>query len=154
MSLPDFIALDGSPLPASRFAGKTLLIVNVASKCGLTLQYAGLQALAQEGIAREVEVVGVPCNQFGAQEPGTPAEIAEFCDTRYGVSFPLLVKQEVNGAGRSALYRFLVGSEAGGGHDIEWNFAKFVIGPDGQVRARFAPTTSPEDPALRAALGL
>ncbi len=154
MSLPDLVALDGSPLPASRFAGKTLLIVNVASKCGLTPQYTALQALAQEGIPRGIEVIGVPCNQFGAQEPGTPQEILEFCDTRFNVTFPLLQKQEVNGPGRSALYRALVGSEAGGGHDIEWNFAKFVVGPDGQVKARFAPTTSPEDPALRAALGL
>ena len=154
MSLPDLVALDGSPLPASRFAGKTLLIVNVASKCGLTPQYTALQALAQEGIPRGIEVIGVPCNQFGAQEPGTPQEILEFCDTRFNVTFPLLQKQEVNGPGRSALYRALVGSEAGGDHDIEWNFAKFVVGPDGQVKARFAPTTSPEDPALRAALGL
>lgn len=154
MSLPALTALDGSAVPAARLAGKTLLFVNVASKCGLTPQYTGLQALYEEAQARGVEVIGVPCNQFGGQEPGSAEEIAAFCDTRYNVTFPLLSKQDVNGPGRSELYRYLVGSPAGGGTDIEWNFGKFVVGPDGAVKARFAPTTSPTDPALRAALGL
>ncbi len=146
--------IDGKDTSLKAYEGKVLLIVNVASRCGNTPQYTQLQALHQEFAKHGLSVLGFPCNDFGAQEPGTPQEILEFCDTRFNVTFPLLQKQEVNGPGRSALYRALVGSEAGGGHDIEWNFAKFVVGPDGQVKARFAPTTSPEDPALRAALGL
>jgi glutathione peroxidase len=154
VSLPTLVRLDGSPLPPAQLDGKTLLIVNVASRCGLTPQYQALQALYQAHHEAGLVVVGVPCNQFAGQEPGSPDEIAAFCRTTYGVTFPLLEKQDVNGSQRSPLYRWLVDSQAGGGEDIEWNFAKFVVGPDGGVRARFAPTVAPDDPAVVAALGL
>ena len=159
MSLPDLVRLDGSPLPAAALRGRRILFVNVASRCGLTPQYEGLEALQRAhggegsgGFAGGFTVIGVPCNQFGRQEPGTAEEIQAFCSSSYGVTFPLLEKQEVNGPGRSALYRHLVGSEAGGGKDIEWNFAKFLVDGDGRVLARFAPTVPPEDPAIRAAI--
>ena len=151
-ALPDLVRLDGTPLPAAALAGKTVLFVNVASRCGLTPQYAALQALHEAHGDAGVVVVGVPCNQFAGQEPGTPEQIAAFCETTFGVTFPLLQKQEVNGPGRSALYRWLVGSEAGGGKDIEWNFAKFVVDPQGRVVARFAPTVAPDAPAVLASL--
>ncbi|MEZ4453709.1 MAG: glutathione peroxidase [Nannocystaceae bacterium] len=139
-------ALDGPPLTERDLVGRTVLFVNVASRCGLTPQYAGLVKLVEE--VRDDEgfrCVGVPCNQFGAQEPGSAAEIRTFCSTTYGVDFPLLAKQDVNGPDRSPLYRWLVGD----GPDIEWNFAKFVVGREGRVLQRFAPTVRPEDPALR-----
>ncbi|TNE87599.1 MAG: glutathione peroxidase [Deltaproteobacteria bacterium] len=144
-------ALDGSPF-ATDLTGKVVLFVNVASRCGLTPQYNGLQALAEEKRDDGLVIVGVPCNQFGAQEPGSADEIATFCSVTYGVDFPLLEKQDVNGAGRSPLYQWLVGSEAGGGKDIEWNFGKFLVGKDGAVLERFAPTVPPEDPSLRSAI--
>ena len=133
---------------AGPFAGKVVLFVNVASRCGLTPQYAGLEALWSELKGRDFLLVGVPCNQFGAQEPGTPEEITTFCETTFGVDFPLLAKQDVNGPGRSPLYRHLVGA----GGDIQWNFEKFLVGKDGAVLRRFSPTTAPADPGLRAAL--
>lgn len=140
--------LDGSPMSVDQLRGKTVLFVNVASKCGLTPQYEALQKLYQAHAEQGLVVVGVPCNQFGAQEPGKPEEIATFCKMNYGVTFPLLEKQEVNGPGRSPLYRWLIGSEAGGGADISWNFEKFVVGRDGAVLGRFSPRTAPNDPAL------
>jgi glutathione peroxidase len=142
-------ALDGAACPGATFAGKVVLVVNVASRCGLTPQYAGLERLAREWAERGVVVLGVPCNQFAGQEPGTAGEIAHFCSTTWGVTFPMLEKQEVNGPGRSELYRRLVGD----GPDIGWNFAKFLVGRTGEVVARFSPTTAPEDPALLHALG-
>jgi glutathione peroxidase-family protein len=144
--------LDGGVLPASDLAGKVTLFVNVASRCGLTPQYVGLQALHAAMEDRGLKLIGVPCNQFGAQEPGSPAEIATFCSTRYQVTFPLLAKQDVNGDGRSELYRFLLGSEAGGGKDISWNFEKLLVGKDGRVIGRFAPTVKPDAPELLAAI--
>ena len=147
----DLTALDGSPLSID-LVGQVVLFVNVASRCGLTPQYTGLQALHEEASAQGLVVVGVPCNQFGAQEPGTPEEIATFCSTTYGADFPLLEKQDVNGPGRSPLYQRLVSSAAGGGADIEWNFGKFLVGRDGTVIARFAPTVAPEDAGLRQAV--
>lgn len=144
--------LDGSALPAAALQGKVVLFVNVASMCGLTPQYKGLEALYDEKKSDGLVIVGVPCNQFGGQEPGAPAEIASFCQMNYGVSFPLLSKQDVNGTQRSPLYASLVGSAAGGGSDISWNFEKFLVGRDGKVLARFAPTTKPDDPKLRAAI--
>lgn len=140
--------LTGEELPAETYEGKTLLLVNVASACGLTPQYTGLVSLHQELAEQGASVIGIPCNQFGAQEPGTPAEIQNFCTTEYGVDFPLLEKQNVNGENRSPLYQHLVGS----GADIEWNFAKFVVDGNGKVVARFAPTVKPEDTSLREAL--
>lgn len=144
--------LDGSPLPSAELAGKVVLFVNVASKCGNTPQYAGLEALYKELSPRGLVIVGVPCNQFAGQEPGSPEEIASFCQMNYGVTFPLLEKQDVNGAAQSPLYQYLVHSAAGGGKDIGWNFEKFVVDRQGQVVARFAPKVSPDSPEVRAAL--
>lgn len=144
--------LDGTPLDRAAIDGQVVLYVNVASECGLTPQYEGLQALYESRQERGLVIVGVPCNQFGGQEPGGAEEIASFCKLNYGVDFPLLEKQEVNGEGRSPLYRYLVGSEAGGGKDIKWNFEKFVVGRDGAVLQRFAPTVAPDDEGLLAAL--
>lgn len=140
--------LDGKPLDPAVTAGKVVLYVNVASQCGNTPQYAGLQKVYDTYKERGLVIIGVPCNQFGGQEPGAPAEIQSFCKLNYGVSFPLLNKQDVNGPGRSELYRSLVSSPAGGGADIKWNFEKFLVGRDGEVKARFAPKVQPEDPAL------
>lgn len=149
--------LEGGPLPAEELAGKVVLFVNVASRCGLTPQYGALAALAQRYRDRGLVVVGAPCNQFAGQEPGNPQEIASFCAMTYGVDFPLLAKLEVNGANRHPLYRWLIASEAGAGKDIGWNFEKFLVGRDGQVVARFSPQTRPDAPeviaAIEAALG-
>jgi glutathione peroxidase len=147
-----FTRLDGSPLPASELAGKVLLVVNVASRCGLTPQYEGLVQLSKNYRDRGLIVVGVPCNQFLGQEPGTQGEIATFCSTTYGVDFPLLDKQDVNGASRSPLYQFLVGSQPGEGKDIAWNFEKFLVGKDGRVLRRFSPKTEPGSPEVIAAI--
>jgi glutathione peroxidase len=134
--------------------GGVTLVVNVASKCGLTPQYTGLEALHKEFAADGFSVVGVPCNQFGAQEPGSAEEITAFCSTSYGVTFPLTEKIEVNGAGRHALYSSLTSVADAEGHsgDIRWNFEKFLIGKDGKVIARFSPMVTPEDETLRAAI--
>ena len=140
--------IDGSVMPDEVLAGKAVLYVNVASKCGYTPQYEGLQALWTEYRDRGLVVVGVPCNQFLGQEPGDATEIQSFCKMNYGVDFPLLEKQDVNGKDRSALYRQLVSD----GPDVKWNFEKFVVGRDGQVKARFASAVEPGDPALRAAI--
>ncbi len=147
-------SLAGTPLPHAALEGKSVLVVNVASRCGLTPQYAKLVRLRAAYADRGVEVLGVPCNQFAGQEPGNAHEIQAFCSTTYGVDFPLLEKQDVNGANRSPLYRALIGSPAGGGKDIAWNFEKFVVGPAGQVLARFSPTVDPEAPEVLAALGI
>ena len=143
-------ALTGGPADLPQYAGKAVLVVNVASKCGLTPQYEGLQALADAYADRGLVVLGVPCNQFKGQEPGTADEIAEFCSTTYGVTFPLTEKVDVNGPGRHPLYSALVGTPDADGHtgDIRWNFEKFLIAPDGAVAARFGPQTVPQDPAV------
>ena len=127
--------------------GKTTLIVNVASRCGLTPQYEGLVKLQSDYEDRGFTVVGVPCNQFGEQEPGGPEEIVTFCSTTYGVDFPLTEKVEVNGEGRHELYQQLTShpDEKGQTGDIRWNFEKFLIGPDGQIVARFDPLIQPDD---------
>jgi len=148
----DLKALDGQPLPAQTLSGKAVLFVNVASRCGYTSQYAGLQQLYAQHKDKGLVVVGVPCNQFGGQEPGTAEEIKTFCSTRYSVEFPLLAKQDVNGAKRSSLYTWLVGSSAGRGQDIGWNFEKFVVDRQGEVVARFPSSTRPDSPELLAAL--
>jgi len=148
------IAIDGTALPDASIAGKVLLIVNVASYCGYTPQYAGLQTLSQRYRDRGLVVLGVPCNQFGSQEPGSAAEIRSFCSTRYGVDFPMLAKQDVNGPTRSPLYAFLVDSQVGGGRDISWNFEKFLVGRDGRVLARFGSPVVPLDPTVLAAVEL
>lgn len=147
-----FTRLDGTPLPAEELEGKAILFVNVASRCGLTPQYEGLVKLNTKYKERGFVVVGAPCNQFLGQEPGSEAEIASFCSATYGVDFPLLEKQDVNGAKRSPLYQFLVGSEASGGADIGWNFEKFLVGRDGTVLKRFSPKTVPEAPEVVSAI--
>jgi glutathione peroxidase len=141
-------ALDGVELPLSRFVDQVVLVVNVASQCGLTPQYEGLERLQQRFEARGFSVLGVPCNQFAGQEPGSEAEIQAFCSTRYGVSFPLTEKLSVNGEQRHPVYRLLVGEGAEFPGDITWNFEKFLVGRDGRVLARFSPRTAPEDPAV------
>jgi glutathione peroxidase len=146
--------LAGQPASLGDLSGRTLLVVNVASKCGLTPQYEGLERLHEQYGDRGFSVVGFPCNQFGGQEPGTAGEIAEFCSATYGVSFPLFEKIEVNGPGRHPVYEELtaVPDADGEAGDIQWNFEKFLVGPDGTVIARFRPRTDPEDPDLVAAI--
>lgn len=145
--------LDGNAASLADYRGKAVLVVNVASKCGLTPQYTGLQALHERYAARGFSVLGFPCNQFGAQEPGTAEQISDFCSTNYGVTFPLFEKLAVNGPDRHPLYVELtqVADGAGKAGDIEWNFEKFLITPRGEV-TRFRPKTKPEDPALVSAI--
>ncbi|AVT33744.1 MULTISPECIES: glutathione peroxidase [unclassified Plantactinospora] len=137
-----------------QFRGNAMLVVNLASKCGLTPQYAGLQALHQRYADRGLTVLGVPSNQFADQEPGTPAEIAEFARSTFGATFPMTEKIDVNGPGRHPLYAALVDTPDPEGHsgDVRWNFEKFLVGPDGKVVARFAPQVEPESPEITAAV--
>lgn len=146
--------ITGESQSLGEYDGKVLLLVNVASKCGLTPHYKGLQKLYDEYSDRGLEVLGFPCNQFGAQEPGSEADIQEFCTTNYSVSFPMFSKLEVNGPGRDPLYGWLTSQDTqpDGPGDIKWNFAKFLVGRDGQVIARFSPTVEPEAAELKAAL--
>ena len=146
--------LDGTPTSLGEYRGTALLLVNVASKCGLTPQYAGLEKLHENYADRGFAVLGFPCNQFAGQEPGTPEEIATFCSTSYGVTFPLFAKLEVNGAGRHPLYAELTRAPDATGEagDVAWNFEKFLVGPHGDIRARFRPKVTPGDPALVAAV--
>lgn len=149
-SAHDFSApsITGQDTSLAEFKGKTLLVVNVASACGLTPQYEGLQALHAQYAERGLAVLGFPCNQFGAQEPGSEEEIQQFCSSRYGVDFTLFSKIEVNGSERHPLYQFLIGD----GEDISWNFEKFLIDDQGQTIARFSPRTAPDDPELVGAI--
>ncbi|WP_425464653.1 glutathione peroxidase [Nocardia yunnanensis] len=147
--------LSDKPTTLAELAGdKVVLLVNVASKCGLTPQYSGLVELQQTYGPQGFTVVGVPCNQFMGQEPGTAEEIAEFCSATYGVDFPLLEKSDVNGEGRIPLYTELTATAdaAGEAGDIQWNFEKFLIGRDGSVLGRFRPRTEPKDPAVTGAI--
>ncbi len=147
-------ALSGGDARLGELAGRVVLVVNVASKCGLTPQYSGLEKLHEQYSSQGFTVLGVPCNQFLGQEPGSAEEIAEFCSATYGVTFPLTEKVEVNGEGRHPLYARLVDVADGDGYsgDIRWNFEKFLIGRDGQVVGRFSPQTEPEAPELVAAI--
>ena len=145
--------LDGTPGTLGEItAGRPALVVNVASRCGLTPQYATLEKLHESYADRGFTVVGVPCNQFGGQEPGTSDEIAEFCSATFGVTFPLTEKVDVNGEGRHPLYQELtpVADAEGTAGDVQWNFEKFLVAPDGRVAARFRPQTQPDDPDLMA----
>ena len=158
MNAYDFTArtLDGRSAPLADYRGRVLLIVNTASKCGFTPQYAGLEALHRKYEGQGLTVLGFPCNQFGAQEPGDAAEIASFCSLTYEVSFPVMAKIEVNGAGADPLYAWLKHEKKGllGSEAIKWNFTKFLVGRDGQAAARFAPNVEPKalESAIEAAL--
>ena len=143
-------AIDGASDLLGPLRGQVVLAVNVASRCGYTPQYAGLEQLQQDLASERFTVVGFPCNQFGAQEPGTEQQIREFCTTRFGVSFPLSAKLEVNGAGRHPLYAWLTSAANGFAGDIEWNFEKFLVGRDGRVLGRYPSGTTPEDKGLLA----
>lgn len=138
--------IDGAPTTLGEYRGKAVLVVNVASKCGLTPQYEGLERLQQKYADRGFTVIGMPCNQFGGQEPGTAEEIQTFCSTTYGVSFPLLAKADVNGTNRHPLYVELarLPDAAGEAGDISWNFEKFLVNGSGEAVARFRPTIAPE----------
>ncbi|MEV7211519.1 glutathione peroxidase [Kitasatospora cineracea] len=146
--------LAGGASSLGEYRGKVLLLVNVASKCGLTPQYAGLERLQEKYGERGFTVLGFPCNQFMGQEPGSAEEIREFCSTTYGVSFPLFEKIEVNGAGRHPLYARLaeVADADGEAGDVQWNFEKFLVSADGEVVGRFRPRTEPESAELVAAI--
>jgi glutathione peroxidase len=146
--------LEGKDRKLSDFKGKAVLVVNVASKCGLTPQYAGLQKLHEKYAARGFEVLGFPCNQFAGQEPGSAEEIAEFCERNYGVSFPMFAKIDVNGPNRAPLYQWLTAqpTQPDGPGDILWNFGKFLVDKQGAVIARFNPRVAPEAPELTAAI--
>jgi glutathione peroxidase len=150
----DIAGLDGSPDLLADQRGKVALVVNVASKCGLTPQYEGLERIHERYAGKGFTVLGVPCNQFLEQEPGTADEIATFCSTTYGVTFPLAEKIEVNGEGRHQLYDELTPNADSEGHtgDIRWNFEKFLVSGDGTVLARFAPQVEPEAPEVTAAI--
>jgi glutathione peroxidase len=150
----ELATIDGARKELADFRGQVLLVVNVASKCGLTPHYKGLQSLYEEKKGRGFAVLGFPCNQFGGQEPGSEAEVKSFCATTYGVSFPMFSKIDVNGADRAPLYEWLTGepTQPDGPGDIAWNFTKFLVGRDGTVKARFNPRVEPDDPALRGAI--
>jgi glutathione peroxidase len=145
--------LNGDTSSLAPFAAGPTLIVNVASRCGLTPQYTGLEELQQRYGVRGFNVVGFPCNQFGAQEPGSADEIATFCSTNYGVTFPMMEKVEVNGENRHPIYAELTATTDAEGHsgDIRWNFEKFLVAKDGSI-TRFSPTVAPDDPALVSAI--
>ncbi|MES1201472.1 MAG: glutathione peroxidase [Pseudomonadota bacterium] len=147
-SLYDFTArtIDGQDKSLGDYKGQALLIVNTASQCGFTYQYEGLEKLHRKYGAQGFEVLGFPCNQFGKQEPGNSDEIKNFCSLTYDVTFPMFAKIEVNGASEHPLYKFLKSRKGGGllGRSIKWNFTKFLIGKDGKVLARYAPTKKPE----------
>jgi len=148
-SIYDFTAksLQGKDVSLADYRGKPMLIVNTASKCGFTPQYEGLEKLYEQHKDKGLVVLGFPCNQFGAQEPGSEAEIGAFCQANYGVTFPMFSKIDVNGPKAHPLYAYLKGEKAGilGTKSIKWNFTKFLVDRDGRVVNRFAPTTKPED---------
>jgi glutathione peroxidase len=146
--------IDGRDTTLAEHAGQTLLVVNVASKCGFTKQYAGLEALHEAYADRGFAVLGFPSNQFGGQEPGTEQEIQAFCSTTFGVTFPLFAKVEVNGPGRHPLYAALTETPdaEGAAGDVQWNFEKFLVSRDGRTVTRFRSAVTPEDPALVSAV--
>jgi glutathione peroxidase len=146
----DLTRLDGSPASLADFDGQALLVVNVASKCGFTPQYAGLEALHERYRDRGLTVLGFPSNQFGSQEPGSAEEIAEFCSATYGVTFPMFAKTDVNGPDRHPLFERLTETADAEGEagDVAWNFEKFLVSPAGEVVGRFRSSVAPDDPAL------
>jgi glutathione peroxidase len=144
--------IDGKETSLKPYQGKVVLIVNVASHCGYTPQYKGLESIYERYKDKGLVVVGFPCNQFGAQEPGTSQEIKEFCSGKYNVTFPLFSKIEVNGPTRHPLYVALAGKDSPFPGDIKWNFSKFLVGRDGKILNRFEPGTTPESPELTSAI--
>ena len=140
-------AVDGHEVPLAQYRGKVLAIVNTASKCGFTPQYAGLEELYRQYKDRGVVVLGFPCNQFGGQEPGTEVQISQFCEVNYGVTFPIFAKVDVNGADAHPLYKFLKSEKSGifGTEGIKWNFTKFIVNREGNVVGRYAPATTPAE---------
>ena len=138
--------IHGKPVKLDKYKGKVLLVVNTASKCGFTPQYKGLEALYEKYQGKGLEVLGFPCNQFGAQEPGTEAEIEQFCELNYGVMFPMFAKIDVNGKGTAPVYEYLKSAKPGllGSEAIKWNFTKFLVDRSGKVLARYAPNDTPE----------
>ncbi len=142
-------SIDGKPVNLSSFQGKAVLFVNVASQCGYTPQYSGLESLYKKYKDRGFVVVGVPANNFGSQEPGTDEEIKTFCSRKYNVTFPMMSKVSVKGADMTPLYSYLTGAKGG---DVRWNFTKFLVGKDGKVISRFEPNVAPESPELTAAV--
>ncbi|MCF8159641.1 MAG: glutathione peroxidase [Polaromonas sp.] len=140
------LSIDGKPVALKKFKGKAMLIVNTASACGFTPQFSGLEKLHEAYGKQGLVVLGFPCNQFGAQDAGSDNEIAEFCQLNYGVTFPMMAKIEVNGAGAHPLYQWLAAEAPGllGSKSIKWNFTKFLVGKDGRVLKRYAPTDTPE----------
>jgi glutathione peroxidase len=147
-----FKDIDGKDTSLNDYKGKVLLVVNVASKCGLTPQYAGLEAMYQKYKGQGLVVLGFPCNQFGMQEPGSNEEIKEFCSTKYNVTFPMHDKVDVNGPSRHPLFTALAGESSPYPGDIKWNFNKFLIGKNGQIINRFEPSVKPDSPELVAAV--
>ncbi|NWF85569.1 MAG: glutathione peroxidase [Bryobacteraceae bacterium] len=141
--------IDGKPMPLASLKGKVVLFVNVASKCGYTPQYEGLEALYKSHKAKGFVIVGVPANNFGAQEPGTNEEIKQFCSRKYNVTFPMLSKVSVKGSDMTPLYQYLTAAKGG---DVKWNFTKFLVGKDGKVVERFEPGVKPDSPELAAAI--
>ena len=144
--------IDGKDTSLKPYQGKVVLIVNVASRCGYTPQYKGLEAVYEKYKDKGLVVLGFPCNQFGAQEPGTAQEIKEFCSSKYNVTFPMFSKIDVNGPNRHPLYIALAGKDSPFPGDIKWNFSKFLVGRDGKILYRFEPGTTPESPELTAAI--
>ncbi|MBV9679524.1 MAG: glutathione peroxidase [Acidobacteriaceae bacterium] len=152
-SIYDFTlnSIDSKPVPLSEYKGKVLMLVNVASRCGYTPQYTGLESLYEKYKGQGFVILGIPANNFAGQEPGTNAEIKTFCKSKYAVTFPMMSKISVAGADKTPLYQYLTSSGETSG-EIKWNFTKFLIGRDGQILARFEPAVTPEDPSLNAAV--
>ena len=147
-------SIDGKPTPLSVYQGKVVLLVNVASRCGFTPQYSALERVYEKYKGRGFVIVGIPANNFGSQEPGTNAEIKTFCSTKYNVTFPMMAKVSVKGSDITPLYSYLTDKSANPstGGEIQWNFTKFLIGPDGKPAARFEPDVTPDDPKVIAAI--
>src|SRR6202043_2606293 len=147
-------SIDGQPAPLSAYKGKVVMLVNVASRCGFTPQYSALEAIYEKYKDRGFVIVGIPANNFGSQEPGTNQEIKTFCQTKYSVTFPMMSKVSVKGDDKTPLYQFLTDKAANPqtGGEIQWNFTKFLIGPDGRVIARFEPAVTPDSPEITAAI--
>jgi glutathione peroxidase len=147
-------SIDGESTPLSRYRGKVVLLVNVASRCGFTPQYAALEKVYEKYKSRGLVILGFPANNFGAEEPGSNQEIKTFCSTKYNITFPMMAKVSVKGADQTALYQFLTDKSADpqSGGEIQWNFTKFLIGPSGRPDARFEPNVGPDDPQVTTAI--